>query len=384
MPNKDLYPRLARAVSNFMLHGPCGASNPNSPCMKDGKCSKFFPKAFNSSTTIDDDGYPKYKRRDSGLFTKKKGVNLDNRYVVPYNPLLIMWYQAHINVEYCNKSNAIKYLFKYVNKGPYRATIEIFNEKQAADQVDEIKQFYDCRYLAPCEAAWRIFENDIHHRWTPVQRLLFHLPNEQGILFKDTERIDAVVERNQELGTMFLAWFEGNKKFEQGRDLTYAEFPSKFVYTKKQRVWQPRQISNSIGRLNYIPPGSGELYYMRILLTIQKGCTSYTSIRTVNGKVHNTFQEASYALGLLDDDREFIDAITEASEIASRNQLRRLFVTLLVMNTMSKPFSVWNSTWRLLSDGILYERRKVLNLPGNNYLNINSVTILLMHFKINH
>lgn len=28
LPNEDLYPRLAKAVSNFMLHGPCGASNP--------------------------------------------------------------------------------------------------------------------------------------------------------------------------------------------------------------------------------------------------------------------------------------------------------------------------------------------------------------------
>lgn len=302
--------------------------------MKDGKCSNFPPKSFSSSTTIDDDGYPKYKRRDSGLFTQKKGVYLDNRFVVPYNPLLIMRYQAHINVEYCNKSNAIKYLFKYVNRGPDRATIEISNEKQANEQVDEIKQFYDCRYLAACEVAWRIFENDIHHRWPPVQRLLFHLPNEQDILFKDTESIDAVIEKNEVLGTMFLAWFDANKKFVEGRDLTYAKFPSKFVYKKDQRIWQPRQMGNSIGRLNYIPP-SGELYYMRILLTIQKGCTSYSSLQTVNGKVHNTFQEACYALGLLDDDSEFIDVITEASEIAPGNQLRRLFVTLLVMNTMS-------------------------------------------------
>jgi len=28
---------------------------------------------------------------------------------------------------------------------------------------------------------------------------------------------------------MFLAWFEANKKFEEGRNLTDAEFPTKFV-----------------------------------------------------------------------------------------------------------------------------------------------------------
>jgi len=28
---------------------------------------------------------------------------------------------------------------------------------------------------------------------------------------------------------MFLAWFEANKRFEEGMNLTYAEFPTKFV-----------------------------------------------------------------------------------------------------------------------------------------------------------
>jgi len=50
-----------------------------------------------------------------------------------------------------------------------------------------------------------------------------------------------------------------------------------------------------------------------------------------------TFQEVCYALGLLADDKEFIDTIKEASEIAPGYQLRRLFVTLLAMNTILKP-----------------------------------------------
>jgi len=80
-----------------------------------------------------------------------------------------------------------------------------------------------------------------------------------------------------------------------------------------------------------------------------------------------TFQEACYALVLLTDDKEFIDAIKEASEIAYEYQLRRLFVTLLGMSTMSKPDVVWNSTWNVLCDGILYQKRKDLNYPGILY-----------------
>ena len=42
LPDKEKYPRLFEAITKFMMHGPCGKSNPNSPCMKEGKCSKFF------------------------------------------------------------------------------------------------------------------------------------------------------------------------------------------------------------------------------------------------------------------------------------------------------------------------------------------------------
>ena len=114
LPDKRKYPQLFDVVTKLMMHGPCGMANPKSPCMNEGKCSKFFPKKFADSTTFDEDGYPIYKRINTGVTTMRKDIELDNRFVVPYNPKLLMKYQAHINIEYCNKSNSIK----YVNKGP--------------------------------------------------------------------------------------------------------------------------------------------------------------------------------------------------------------------------------------------------------------------------
>jgi len=58
-------------------------------------------------------------------------------------------------------------------------------------------------------------------------------------------------------------------------------------------------------------------------------------------------------MGLLADDKEFIDVIVEANNLALGIQLRRLFVTLLLMNTMSIPDEVGNNTWKLLSDDIV-------------------------------
>ena len=109
-------------VKQFMMHGPCGYA-PRSPCMVNEKCTKHFPKIFYEETTIDEEGFPIYGRRNDGKKIVKNGITLDNQYVVPYNVDLLVKYQSHLNVEWCNRSRSIKYLFKYINKGPDRVTI---------------------------------------------------------------------------------------------------------------------------------------------------------------------------------------------------------------------------------------------------------------------
>jgi hypothetical protein len=86
--------------------------------MKDGKCSKHFPKEFQQETILDKDGFALYMRRDNGHRVFKNGKWLDNRWVVPYNLAMLKKYQGHMNVEWCNKAQVMKYLFKYVTKGP--------------------------------------------------------------------------------------------------------------------------------------------------------------------------------------------------------------------------------------------------------------------------
>ena len=88
LPNPNLYPKLSKAVATYMMHRPCGLANLKSPCMKERKCSKYFPKKFENSTIIDDDGYPCYQRRDMGMSVQKNVVTLDNRNFVPYCPML--------------------------------------------------------------------------------------------------------------------------------------------------------------------------------------------------------------------------------------------------------------------------------------------------------
>ncbi|GKD08793.1 ATP-dependent DNA helicase RRM3-like protein [Tanacetum coccineum] len=77
-----------------------------------------------------------------------------------------------------------------LGRGPNRVTDTIDGE-----EVEEIKDFYDCRYLSACEAAWRIYGFDIYNRTPFVEWLPFHLQDEQSVIFDATESIDYTLEK---------------------------------------------------------------------------------------------------------------------------------------------------------------------------------------------
>lgn len=359
LPAADANPLLIQLVTRFMVHGPCSRGMGDTGCMRGKRCSKKFPRSFISHTIIDSEGYPTYRRRDDGNFVVKQGIVLDNRYVVPYNPTLLMMFAAHINVEKCNQSSAVKYLFKYISKGSDRAIAAIVNSNQSSrknDEVDEIKQYYNCRYISSCEGAWRIFAFDIHKRHPAVQRLSFHLPNKQSIIYCNNDDIEELLEKPRVRESQFLSWFQTNKSNELAKSLTYLEFPKHFVFDKANKSWRPRQGGRTIGRISHVSPSSGELYFLRILLNQVAGPTSFDDLKTFNGTTYKTFKDACIARGLLDDDSEYISALKEASVWATGYALRRLFVSMLLCSSLADPLRVWDNTKDILSEDMLYSK----------------------------
>ncbi|XP_035830079.1 uncharacterized protein LOC118479584 [Helianthus annuus] len=213
IPDINEDPELYTLVKDHMIHGPCGNARMSSPCMVDRKCSKGFPKKFQDQSTLGSNGFPLYRRRDDGAFVLKNKIELDNRSVVPYNKKLLKRYQAHINVEWCNQSASIKYLFKYINKGPDRATVAVVPSNNQDEQAenDEIKEYYDCRYISACEASWRIFSNEVNYRSPSVMRLPFHLPGQQTVYFGPDEDINHVLNKPSVNSSMFLSWMQRNQ-----------------------------------------------------------------------------------------------------------------------------------------------------------------------------
>ncbi|GJT37989.1 replication protein A 70 kDa DNA-binding subunit B [Tanacetum coccineum] len=89
------------------------------------------------------------------------------------------------------------------------------------EEKDEIKDYYDCRYLSSCEAVWRIFRFDIHHRYPAVERLPFHLPNQQFVVFDPSESIDFQLDKVSANTSKFLALMDRNKTDVQARNLLF-------------------------------------------------------------------------------------------------------------------------------------------------------------------
>lgn len=188
-----------------MIHGPCGVINRKSPCMENNVCTKKFSRPYNDYTSIDKSGCVLYHRRQNeNASVLQDGTILNNNFLVPHNIKLLKKYEAHINVEWCNRTSSVKYLFKYITKGVDRASavIEQRNtgttsstvasgepKERVIKQRNEIQDYIDARYLSACEGMWRTFAFHIHKRKPSVEKLIIHLEGEHNITIKETDNL---------------------------------------------------------------------------------------------------------------------------------------------------------------------------------------------------
>ncbi|GFX95214.1 ATP-dependent DNA helicase [Trichonephila clavipes] len=87
IPNAEADRKLYDNVTKSMIHSPCGALNPSSPCTKEGKCTQTYPRGLLKETKTNDKSYPLYRRRaseDGGhtLTQKTRGRIQENKYKV--------------------------------------------------------------------------------------------------------------------------------------------------------------------------------------------------------------------------------------------------------------------------------------------------------------
>ena len=100
--------------------------------MSGNVCTKSFPKKFRRSTTLGENGFVYYRRREfRDNFVLKNRIMLFNDYVVPYNKELLMRYNAHINAaNQCSSSICLNMLAKVsTSVAPYYKMTQMMRYK---------------------------------------------------------------------------------------------------------------------------------------------------------------------------------------------------------------------------------------------------------------
>ncbi|KAG7987410.1 hypothetical protein I3843_03G132500 [Carya illinoinensis] len=280
IPNKNTNLHLHNAVINHMMHGSC--------------------------TTVGNDCFPIYKHSDNGITVKVRDHNLNNRWVVPYNPYLLTTFDCHINVEICSTIKAVKYLYKYIYKGH--------------------------------------------------DRVAFNLDQHQ-VTFRANENLINFLNSDRSAKSMLIEFVALNRVDENARTLLYKEFPEFYVWSQQYKEWTRRKKKTVIGRIITANPFEGERYYLRILLNHVRGPLSFEDLRIVDGVVAPTFREATTMHGLLQRDSSLEDCLHEASLYQMPYSLRRLFATILLWERFEQDMSV---DFRSTEDSMLNVRMQVL------------------------
>ena len=218
----------------------------------------------------------------------------------------------------------------------------------------------------------------MHEEIPTVVCLELHLPGMHRVVFNTVEPISEIISRGAQQDTTLTGYFTCCTSNESARALTYQEFPQKFVWNKKTHKWTPRQKGYAIGRMYFASPNSGKRFYLRLLLTVVKGPTSFDNLRMVNGVMYNTFKSACVARGLLEDDGEWVQCMQEASSMKTGHQLRRLFSIILTECSPLDPLDLWNQFSMHICDDLEHKIRTMFDISNPSQDQIEDYGIYLL------
>ncbi|XP_074327560.1 uncharacterized protein LOC141665475 [Apium graveolens] len=180
------------------------------------------------------------------------------------------------------------------------------NTEKSDEAVDENNEYFDGRYICASEAAHRIFGFLIHHRSIYVHRLSFHLPGQRSCTFQEQECLQKVVNFEKYRHSPLEAFFQLNRTNPNFGQYTYDEIPQFNVWNDTDQIWTPRS------------------------------CRHY---------------------GLLDDDNEWHEVLSDAAKSSFPGQIHHLFVHIIVNCQVTDIRHLWNEHLKNMIDDIILGRR---------------------------
>ena len=180
-------------------------------------------------------------------------VVVDNRWVVQYNPALLLRYRCHLNVSpVLDSERAEGYIGGYMTKtmGPGGGTSDRTGARLVGGESgrDDITEYQTHRAICAVSAVSRIMGNPVSAMWPAVERLHLHDEGGQFVSFADQADVplDDVIESVEQQGTMLTDYFAACDENREGlngaraRDLTYSEMIQYFRWEATTRRWVAR------------------------------------------------------------------------------------------------------------------------------------------------
>ena len=307
---------------------------------------------------------------------KHLGRNVDNRWVVPYSPYLLLKYKCHINVEACLSVRGVKYLYKYVFKGPDRELVKLHTKD---GKLDEISLYEDMRSMGSSEGCWRTFAFKLYDRNPSVFALQVHLFEEQMMTFENGFERDAADEGPPE--TSLTAWLTciRNMRHEDRKPTThangtpkwsakYCDWPEQYKFEKKKWIRKVGKKTNTftVGRMHNVHPNAGERFYLRLILhnvvandlalenveSETDDAFTLEALKYFEGVKYETYKAAAMQRNLLQDDGEWEAAMNDADLSASASQIRELYLYIVLNNQPEAPQSLFENHWEHMAEDV--------------------------------
>ncbi|GFR29699.1 uncharacterized protein TNCT_714561 [Trichonephila clavata] len=79
--------------------------------------------------------------------------------------------------------------------------------------------------------------------------------------------------------------------------------------------------TSTLEKVYTVHPNNRKCYYLRMLLHGIKEPTSFQAIKTIEGQVCQTYREACFKLGMLENDKKWDDALTEVSKTRQTHKI---------------------------------------------------------------
>ena len=118
-----------------------------------------------------------------------------------------------------------------------------------------------------------------------------------------------------------------------------------------------------VGRLPMLVPSHGDIFYLKLLLTQDhcKGLRSEEELRTVHGVVHSTCKDACKALGILEDDSEWDNCLSEIEIEVSPRRFRNIFAIIIIENSPSNVQQLFENYHERLIEDYVYSYQNQMN-----------------------